>query len=71
MQTSYVGGAETVSGPPTDPMPENGHRSHDTRGRVPDSGPVEKNRSKERMRQGETKVEWKAHPQGGEAANHG
>jgi len=71
VQTCYVGGGKTVGDPPTDPMPKNGHRAHDRRGRVPDRRPIQENRSKERARQGETKVGWKAHPGGGEAANRG
>jgi len=46
-------------------MLEDGHRAHDRRGRVPDSGPIKENWSKERTRLGERKVEWKAH-HGGE-----
>jgi len=71
VQTCYVGGGETVGDPPTDPVPENGHRTHDGRGRVPDSGPIQENWSKERTRQGETKVGWQANPRGGEAAERG
>jgi len=71
VQTSYVGGGEAAGDPPTDPMPENGHRAHDRQGRVPESGPIQKNRSKERTRQGETEVGWKAYPGGGEVANRG
>ena len=52
-------------------MPENGHRAHDRRGRVPDGGPIYKNRGKERTRQGEREVGWEAHPGGGEATNRG
>jgi len=52
-------------------MPENRHWAHDRRGRVPDSGPVQKDWSKERTRQGEAKVGGKAHPRGGEAADRG
>ena len=40
-------------------------------GGAPDSGPIQKDRSKERTRQGETKVGGKAHPRGGEAADRG
>ena len=52
-------------------MPENGHWAHDRRGRVPDSGPIQKDWSKERTRQGEAEVGGKAHPRGGEAADCG
>jgi len=45
-------------------MPEDGHSAHDRRGRVPDSGSIEEDWSKERTRQGETKVGGKAHPGG-------
>jgi len=40
VQTCYVGGGETVGDRPIDPLPENGHRAYDRRGRVPNSGPV-------------------------------
>jgi len=52
-------------------MPENGHRAHDGRWGGPNRGPVQENWSKERTRQGETKVGWKAHPRRGEAADRG
>jgi len=71
VQTYQVGGGKTVGDPPTDPMPENGHWAHDRQGRVPDSGPIQEDRCKERTRLGETKIGWKAHPGGGEAANRG
>jgi len=45
-------------------MLENGHWAYDRWGWVLDSGPVQKNGSKEQTRQGETKVECKAHPGG-------
>jgi len=64
MQTSCVGGEKTVSDPPTDPSPKDGHRVQDGRRGVPDSGPIEENWSKERTRQGEAKVGWKAIPGG-------
>ena len=50
-------------------MTEDGHQAHDRWGRVPDSRPIQENRSKERTRQGETKVGWVAHPGGGEVVN--
>ena len=71
MQTCEVGGRKTIGDPPTDPMPEDRHLAHDRRGRVPDGGPIQKDWSKERTRQGETKVGGKAHPRGGEAADRG
>ena len=40
-------------------------------GGVPDSGPIKENWTKERTRQGETKIRWEAHPKGGEAADRG
>jgi len=52
-------------------MPENGHRAHDRLGRDPDGGSIQEDWGKERTRQGETKVGWKAHPGGGEAADRG
>jgi len=71
VQTCQVGGGEAVGDPSTDPMPKNRHWAHDRRGRVPDSGPIQKDRSKKRTRQGETKVGRKAYPRGGEAADRG
>jgi len=71
VQTCQVGGGKTVGDPATDLMPENGHWAHDRRGRVPDGGPIQEDWSKERTRQGERKVGWKAHPEGGEVANCG
>jgi len=52
-------------------MPENSLWAHDRRGRVPEGGSIQKDWSKERTRQGETKVGGKAHPRGGEAADCG
>jgi len=40
VQTRYGGGGITVGDPPTDPMPEDGHRAQDRGGRVPDSRPI-------------------------------
>ena len=71
MQTCKVGGRKAIGDPPTDLMPKNRHLAHDKRGRVPDSGPIQKDWSKERTRQGEAKVGGKAHPRGGEAADRG
>ena len=71
METCQVGGGEAVGDPPTDPMPKNRHWAHDRRGRAPYSGPIQKDRSKERTREGETKVGGKAHPRGGVAADRG
>jgi len=52
-------------------MPKNGNWAHERWGRVPDSGPILKDRGNERTRPGKTKKGWKAHPGGGEAANRG
>jgi len=71
LQTCYVGGGKTIGDPPTDPVPKNGHRTHDRWGRVPDSGSVKENWSKKRTRQGVTEIGRKAHPWGGEAADPG